>query len=129
MLPIKLKITAMGKISREYAPLIEMYQERISSLSRAKFMRTRRIPEGAILLDPGGREMSSEEFYDLIKERSSRGEEIVFVVGPPEGFGDVGGFERISLSKMTFQHDLAHLILLEQIYRALLRMKGTRYDK
>ncbi len=129
MLPVKIEIISLGKLSREYAPLIKEYEKRIGSLAHSKFVEYSKIPNNAILLDPSGREMNSEEFYELIKKKSSQGEKIIFVIGPPEGFCDVQGFERISLSRMTFQHDLARLILLEQIYRVLLRMKGTRYEK
>ena len=129
MLPVKIEIIALGKLSREYAPIILEYQRRISSLAHSKFLEGVRIPENAALLDPRGMEMSSEEFYEFVKEKASKGERITFVIGPPEGFKDTAGYEKISLSRMTFQHDLARLILLEQIYRALLRMKGTRYEK
>jgi 23S rRNA (pseudouridine1915-N3)-methyltransferase len=129
MLPVKIEIITLGKLSKEYAPIIREYEKRISSLAHAKFLETTKIPKDAILLDPRGREMSSEEFYELLRKRSSSGEKIIFVIGPPQGFSDVSGYERISLSKMTLQHDLARLVLLEQIYRALLKMKGTRYEK
>ncbi len=129
MLPVKIEIISLGKLSKEYAPLIGEYERRIGSLAHARFSEGGKVPPDAILLDPRGREMTSQEFYELIKERSSRGERIVFVIGPPQGFGDIKGHEMISLSRMTFQHDLARLILLEQVYRALLRMKGTRYEK
>jgi 23S rRNA (pseudouridine1915-N3)-methyltransferase len=129
MLPVKIEVIAFGKLSKEYAPLILEYQKRISSLAHSKFFEGAKIPKDAILLDPKGKEMSSEEFYEFVKEKASRGERITFIIGPPEGFENSEGYEKISLSRMTFQHDLARLILLEQIYRALLRMKGTRYEK
>ncbi len=129
MLPVKIRVITLGKLSREYAPLVRMYEKRISSLSHSKFVKGGKLPDGAILLDPKGEEVSSEDFYSLIRDYSSSGEEIVFAVGPPEGFGPMTGFRKISLSKLTFQHDLAYLILLEQIYRALLRIKGTGYQR
>jgi 23S rRNA (pseudouridine1915-N3)-methyltransferase len=129
MLPVKIRLITLGKLSKEYEPLVNMYEKRISSLSHAKFIKGGKLPPEAILLDPQGEELSSEEFYALIHKHSSAGREIVLAVGPPEGFGEVQGHRKISLSKLTFQHDLAYLILLEQIYRALLRMKGTRYNR
>ncbi len=129
MLPVKIEVIALGKLSKEYAPLILEYQKRISSLAHSKFFEGAKIPKDAILLDPRGKEMCSEEFYEFVKGKASRGEKITFVIGPPNGFKNNDGYEKISLSRMTFQHDLARLILLEQIYRALLRMKGTRYEK
>ncbi len=129
MLPIKLKIITLGKTSREYKPLLRHYMDRISSLSHARFISGGKIPPGAILLDPAGEEIDGEDFFRIIQDGYRNGREVVFVVGPPEGFGEVKGYRKISLSKLTFQHDLAHLILLEQVYRALLRLKGTRYEK
>ncbi len=128
MLPVKIEVITLGKLSREYSQIVGEYEKRISKLAHAKFVYGSKIPKDAIFLDPNGVEMSSEEFFQLIKEKSSKGEKIIFVVGPPEGFGEVQG-KKISLSRMTFQHDLARLVLLEQIYRALLRMKGTNYEK
>ncbi len=129
MLPVKIEVIAMGKLSREYSQIVDEYEKRISKLAHARFVYTSKIPEDAILLDPRGTEMSSDEFFEFIKKKSSIGEKIIFVIGPPEGFVELQGYKKISLSKMTFQHDLARLILLEQIYRALLRMKGTNYEK
>ncbi len=128
MLPVKIEVNTLGKSSREYSQIIGEYEKRISKLAHARFARGSKIPPDAILLDPQGIEMSSDEFFELIRKKSSRGEKIVFAIGPPEGFGEVKG-EKISLSRMTFQHELARLILLEQIYRALLRLKGTNYEK
>jgi len=129
MLPVKIEIVTLGKLSREYSQIIGEYEKRISNLAHARFIYSSKIPKDAVLLDPRGREMSSDEFFEFIKRKSSNGEKITFAIGPPEGFGELEGYKKISLSKMTFQHDLARLILLEQVYRALLRMKGTNYEK
>jgi len=86
-----------------------------------------------ICLFDGGREMSSSEFARFLNDLSSstsRG--IALVVG-----GFLGLSERIlkkansllSLSKMTFSHELTRIILLEQIYRALTLLKGRQYTK
>jgi 23S rRNA (pseudouridine1915-N3)-methyltransferase len=86
-----------------------------------------------ICLFDGGKEMSSPEFARFLKELgSSSNRGISFVVG-----GFLGLSERIlkradfllSLSKMTFSHELGRIILLEQIYRALNLLKGRQYAK
>ncbi len=129
MLPVKIEVLNLGKIGREYRGVIEEYEKRLRSMAHIRFEHTSNLPPEAILLDPEGEEMSSEEFYHFLSRRAREGKKILFVVGPPEGFSDKGNRMLLSLSKLTFRHELAYLILLEQIYRALLRMKGTRYEK
>lgn len=86
-----------------------------------------------ICLFDGGKEMNSEEFARFLEETGSSATRcITFVVG-----GFLGLAERIlkradlllSLSKMTFSHELTRVILLEQIYRSLAIMKGRHYAK
>ncbi len=129
MLPVKIEVLNLGKIGREYRGVIEEYEKRLSSMAHIRFEHSSNLPSEAILLDPEGEEMNSEEFYHFLSRRAREGEKILFAVGPPEGFSDKGNHMLLSLSKLTFRHELAYLILLEQIYRALLRMKGTRYEK
>jgi 23S rRNA (pseudouridine1915-N3)-methyltransferase len=84
----------------------------------------------AVVLDVKGRELSSEEFSSFIKKNSDKN--IAFVLGGAEGLSpDVK--ERadflLSLSKMTYTHEMARLILLEQIYRSYTIIKGICYHK
>ncbi len=131
MLPVKIEICNFGKIQREYRQIVNEYEMRISNMARFRRCDGAKLPQDAILLDPRGVEMDSEEFYRLIYEYSKNGRKIVFAVGPPEGFSDENrkGHMLLSLSKLTLRHELAYLVLLEQIYRALLKMKGTNYEK
>lgn len=129
MLPVKIEILNLGKIGKEYRGVIEEYEKRLKSMAHIKFTQSSNLPLEAILLDPEGKEMSSEEFYDFLSRRARDGKKIVFAVGPPDGFKYKRDHMLLSLSKLTFRHELAYLILLEQIYRVLLRMKGTRYEK
>ncbi len=131
MLPVRIKVVNLGDVEREYREIVRFYEDRISSLSRFRVENGDKIPAGAILLDSRGREMSSDEFYEMLRRKASNGEEIVFAVGPPEGFSEDArsAHPLFSLSRFTLRHELAYLVLLEQIYRALLRMKGTRYER
>ena len=83
-----------------------------------------------ILLDEHGKEFRSVEFADYVQKRMSSGRDIVFVVGGPYGFADVV-YERangkISLSKMTFSHQMVRLFFVEQLYRALTILRGEPY--
>lgn len=83
-----------------------------------------------ILLDERGREYRSVEFADFLQKKFSQGRDIVFVIGGAYGFSpDV--YDRadsmLSLSKMTFSHQMVRTIFVEQLYRALTIMKGESY--
>lgn len=82
-------------------------------------------------LDEDGKEFTSEEFAKNYEKDLNNGEkEVVFVIGPAEGFGDVKGLANlISLSKMALQHDLAGLLLTEQIYRAVSIKNNLPYHR
>ena len=83
-----------------------------------------------VLLDEHGREYRSVEFADYMQRLMSAGRNVVFAVGGPYGFSkDV--YERadakLSLSKMTFSHQMIRLVFTEQIYRACTIIKGEPY--
>jgi 23S rRNA (pseudouridine1915-N3)-methyltransferase len=81
---------------------------------------------GFILLEESGRAINSRGLAGLLKDRSS----VEFVLGGPYGVsGRVrdAASERISLSPMTFTHEMARVILLEQVYRALMILNGRPY--
>ena len=85
-----------------------------------------------ILLDPAGRSMTSEEFAKLFENAEMIGQDQVFIVGGHDGLpqewrkkGDL----LLSLSAMTFPHELARAILVEQIYRAFTILRGHPYPR
>ncbi|MFW5803849.1 MAG: 23S rRNA (pseudouridine(1915)-N(3))-methyltransferase RlmH [bacterium] len=84
-----------------------------------------------ILLDEKGTEYSSVEFSNFLQEQmSSSWKNIVFITGGAYGFSDEiykKANKKISLSKMTFSHQLVRLIFAEQLYRALTIWKGEPY--
>lgn len=75
-----------------------------------------------VLLDEHGKEYTSMEFSTYVQKRMSSGaRRIVFVVGGPYGFSDdvyKRANDKLSLSKMTFSHEMIRLIFTEQLYRA-----------
>ena len=83
-----------------------------------------------VLLDEHGKEYRSIEFADYLQKRMSSGRDVVFVVGGPYGFSD-SVYQRangkISLSKMTFSHQMVRLFFVEQIYRAMTILRGEPY--
>jgi 23S rRNA (pseudouridine1915-N3)-methyltransferase len=84
-----------------------------------------------VLLDEKGREMSSEAFAAYIgKQQSLALKRLVFLVGGPFGFSEQlyskAAF-KLSLSQMTFSHQMVRLFFLEQLYRAFTILKGEKY--
>ena len=83
------------------------------------------------LLDEQGMEVSSVEFARFLEKKMISGiKRLVFVIGGPYGFSEnvysrANG--KVSLSKMTFSHQMVRLIFLEQLYRAMTILKGEPY--
>ena len=90
-----------------------------------------RVPALAVLLDSCGRQMSSEAFAGwLRKHRDEGAQQIVFAIGPADGWSDAAR-ERaqllLSLGPMTLAHALARLVMAEQLYRAFTILTGHPY--
>jgi len=85
-----------------------------------------------ILLEPAGRSLDSAAFREMMREAELRGQDLAFLVGGPEGF-PAGWRERAdvlwSLSALTLPHELARVIVAEQIYRALAGLHGHPYPR
>lgn len=83
-----------------------------------------------VLLDEHGKEFRSVEFADYLQKRMSSGRDVVFVVGGPYGFSEAvyqRANGKISLSKMTFSHQMVRLFFVEQLYRAMTILRGEPY--
>ena len=85
-----------------------------------------------ILLDPAGRTMDSEAFARVVREAEMCGRDLVFAIGGHDGFPQ-GWRERadllVSLGKITLPHELARVVLAEQIYRAFTMLRGHPYPR
>lgn len=83
-----------------------------------------------VLLDERGTERRSMDFAQWLQQRLSTGQQLTFVIGGPYGFSD-DVYKRadsmVSLSKMTFSHQMVRLIFCEQLYRACTIIKGEKY--
>ncbi len=83
-----------------------------------------------VLLDEHGKEFRSIEFAEWIEKKQQTVRNLVFVIGGPYGFADTV-YKRcdgkLSLSKMTFSHQMIRLLFVEQIYRACTIIKGEPY--
>jgi 23S rRNA (pseudouridine1915-N3)-methyltransferase len=84
-----------------------------------------------VLLDEKGKQFSSVDFSNYLQKKMNSGiKQLVFVIGGPYGFSDAvyqkaGG--KLSLSKMTFSHQMVRLFVVEQIYRACTILKNEPY--
>jgi 23S rRNA (pseudouridine1915-N3)-methyltransferase len=79
-----------------------------------------RIPERAhlVLLSSDGREFDSVELSEWLEERRQEGRDLCFVIGGPRGLDLERCDTRLSLGRLTLPHQLARVVLLEQLYRA-----------
>jgi len=135
---------------------IEIYHKRvlnytafeIKTISMPKSVRQRSIPEQKaeeaklileaiapedqlVLLDERGKEFTSTEFATLIRQKQNASvKRLVFAIGGPFGF-DQKVYDRanlkVSLSKMTFSHQMVRVFFMEQLYRAFTILKGEKY--
>ncbi|WP_455075231.1 23S rRNA (pseudouridine(1915)-N(3))-methyltransferase RlmH [Prevotella fusca] len=83
-----------------------------------------------VLLDEHGAEFRSIEYAKWLKQKQNTARRLVFIIGGPYGFSpDVytRANEKISLSRMTFSHQMVRLIFIEQLYRACTIIKGEPY--
>jgi len=85
-----------------------------------------------ILLDPAGKAMDTAAFVKLVSQAEMEGRDLVFVVGGADGLPADWRDQAdmlLSLSRMTFPHELARAMLAEQIYRAFATLRGHPYPR
>ncbi len=150
---LDIKIIAVGKIrNKNFSQAIEKYLKMIKPFAvvkieevpaisfskggerKAKIEEGRKIieklekfhPEEIFLLSENGEEYFSEDFSVFLEKRKSRA---IFVVSGALGFAEdlFSGYHCLSLSKMTFPHEMARLILVEQLYRAAAILNEKKY--
>jgi 23S rRNA (pseudouridine1915-N3)-methyltransferase len=142
---MRIQLLFLGKTRRpEIRALIDDYAGRIRRYAQIEIRELR--PDSAaslkrlelsgakvVLLDAAGKKLSSEEFSEWIGACRERGErELVFLCGAAEGFPEALARRAtlgISLSPLTFSHELARVMLAEQIYRAFALLSGHPYPK
>jgi 23S rRNA (pseudouridine1915-N3)-methyltransferase len=143
---VKIKLAWIGKtkepaiqiLTDEYLKRISRYAEvEVSTLrDEAALMKSRersgaRAAHMLVLLDGRGRQLSSEEFAKFLENHARGGTQpLLFAVGPADGFSDnarKAAALTLSLGKMTLPHELARVVLLEQIYRAFTILKRHPY--
>jgi 23S rRNA (pseudouridine1915-N3)-methyltransferase len=142
---VKLRLVMLGKTRRpELRALVDDYVKRISRYAAIEVAEVR--DESAalkrldadraatvILLDASGRSFSSEAFAKWLGDLRDRGtRELIFLCGDADGFPDKlrqRGQQKVSLGAMTFSHELARVMLAEQLYRAFAILSGSPYPR
>jgi 23S rRNA (pseudouridine1915-N3)-methyltransferase len=142
---MKIRLLTLGKTRRpELSTVLSDYVKRISRSCPIELTEVRGGDAAwrkldadraatALLLDAGGKVYDSTAFARWLGEQRDRGtREIIFVCGDADGFPESlreRVKQKISLSAMTFSHELARVMLAEQIYRAFAILSGSPYPK
>ncbi|MGY0392720.1 23S rRNA (pseudouridine(1915)-N(3))-methyltransferase RlmH [Bizionia sp. KMM 8389] len=152
-----IKLLAIGKTdNKQLQTLIEDYQKRLSHYIKFEFeiipdlKKVKNLSEAQqkekegelilakinptdslILLDENGKQMHSVDFSVYLQKHMNSGiKKLVFVIGGPYGFSDAvynKAQGKLSLSKMTFSHQMIRLFIVEQLYRAFTILKNEPY--
>ena len=118
---------AVGRLRPPFQDDVEHYRKLLAGHARVELIEVRedervppRIPERAhlVLLASDGREFDSIEFSEWLEQRRQDGRDMCFVIGGPRGLDLENCDTRLSLGRVTLPHQLARVVLLEQIYRA-----------
>jgi 23S rRNA (pseudouridine1915-N3)-methyltransferase len=133
---MRISVIAVGRLRPPFQDDNQHYHKLLAGLGRVEVTEVRedeqvarRIPERAyvILLASDGKTMDSLEFSNWLAERRQEGQELCFVVGGPRGIDLERCDLRLSLGPMTLPHQLARIVLLEQLVRAHKIIAGQPY--
>jgi len=129
-------VLAVGRLRTPFADDVQHYQKLLSRYARLELVElredeqlSRRLPDRAFvsLLDRGGVMPDSTEFSSFLESRRQSGLDLCFVVGGPYGLELPEAHHRLSLGKLTLPHQLARVVLLEQLFRAHKILAGEPY--
>jgi 23S rRNA (pseudouridine1915-N3)-methyltransferase len=130
----KTKDSAIQSLTNEYLKRLSRYTstEGIMLKDEPALLALASKPKHTlILLDSRGKQLSSEDLAQFIGDYQDRNPlPLLFAIGPADGFSDAtrnAATLTLSLGKMTFAHELARVVLLEQLYRAFSILKGHPY--
>lgn len=134
----KTKEAPIAALTAEYLKRIGRYievdaREFKSESALREWAARERIRPTLVLLDEHGRQFTSPEFAQFISRHQETGTQaLAFAIGPADGFTNAaraGAAHVISLGKMVLAHELARVVLLEQIYRAFTILAGHPYHR
>jgi 23S rRNA (pseudouridine1915-N3)-methyltransferase len=133
---VRIVVVAVGRLRPPFSDDVQHYQKLLGRHARLESIEVRegdevarRLPERAFisLLDPEGEALDSVAFSRFIADRQQEGRDLCFVVGGPHGLELPGAQHRLSFGPITLPHQLARVVLLEQLYRAHKIIAGEPY--
>jgi 23S rRNA (pseudouridine1915-N3)-methyltransferase len=133
---VRYLVLAVGRLRPPFSDDVEHYEKLLRRQARVEIVEVRedealerRIPERAyvVLLDAAGTEHSSEGFARFLEQRRQGGRDVCFVIGGPYGTALERRDHVLSLGPMTLPHQLARVVLLEQLFRAHKILAGEPY--
>jgi 23S rRNA (pseudouridine1915-N3)-methyltransferase len=122
---MRISVIAVGRLRPPYQDDVEHYRKLLAGHAKIDLVEVRqdekvlpRIPERSykVLLASDGRTLDSVRFSEWLEERRQDGRDLCFVIGGPRGL-ELEADMRLSLGPMTLPHQLARVVLLEQLYR------------
>lgn len=133
---MRIRTVAVGKLRQQFVREgVEMYLTRLRRYCAVSVLEVKdekqlldKAKGFVIALHPAGKQLNSEEFAALLKDKT----DVSFLTGGAEGLPDdvlSKADMQLSLSRMAFQHDLVQLILAEQLYRAMTILNNHPYHK
>jgi 23S rRNA (pseudouridine1915-N3)-methyltransferase len=142
---MRIRLLMLGKTRRpELRAVLDDYVKRINRHSPTEVIEVRDEPAAlkkldadrsatVVLLDAGGKTLDSQAFAKWLGELRDRGtRELIFLCGDADGFPEAlrqRAQQKLSLGAMTFSHELARVMLAEQLYRAFAILSGSPYPK
>ena len=129
-------MVAVGRLRAPFQDDVQHYRRLLARHARLELVEVRedeaverRLPERAFtsLLAVDGREYDSEGFARFMEDRRQSGRDVCFVIGGPKGLELDGIEHRLSFGSLTLPHQLARVVLLEQLYRGHKILAGEPY--
>jgi 23S rRNA (pseudouridine1915-N3)-methyltransferase len=133
---VKYTVLAVGRLRPPFSDDVAHYERLLAPHARVELVEARdddqlarRVPPRShrVLLDAAGRQLDSGGFARWLEQRRMAGRDVCFVLGGPYGTRLEACDERLSLGPLTFPHQLARVLLLEQLFRAHKILAGEPY--
>ncbi|MDQ6817073.1 MAG: 23S rRNA (pseudouridine(1915)-N(3))-methyltransferase RlmH [Actinomycetota bacterium] len=133
---MRIIVVAVGRLRAPFADDVEHYRKLLAGYARLELVEVRedghvarKLPDRAFvsLLDREGRQLDSLSFSRFLEDRRQAGRDICFVIGGPFGLALEQADHRLSLGPLTLPHQLARVVLLEQLYRGHRILAGDPY--
>ena len=133
---MRILVVAVGRLRSPFSDDVQHYQKLLARHVKLELIEVReddrvnrRIPERVFvsLLDRAGEQLDSVEFSRFLEERRQSSLDLCFVVGGPFGLELEDVDHRISMGRITLPHQLARVVLLEQLYRGHKILAGEPY--